>query len=419
MPRSRTVLVLVTGILIGLSLSVGVGVLAARHAPAAGGGIIPLLDWEDARLFAEVLHRIEAEYVDPVEQHALVENAVRGMVDGLDEHSAFLSRDEYDEMQSTTAGSYPGIGIEVEPTDRGVRVTRPVAGAPAARAGVRAGDLIVAIDGQRVDPDVDSAIGRMRGRAGTVVRISVEREGEAAPLEFALRRTQVEVHSVASQWLEPGYGYLRISQFSETTHKDVEQAIRAMRKEAGAAPIQGLVIDLRNNPGGLLDAAVQVADEFLDSGNIVSADGRTDDARFRMDALKGELLPGTPLVVLVNGGSASASEILAGALRDNQRATLLGSKTYGKGSVQTIMPLSDGRALKLTTSHYYTPSGASINEVGIVPDLPYAGAEGAPADMDELDATPTLAARDAEVRYALTALKGAPQLAHTLRTPRR
>jgi carboxyl-terminal processing protease len=356
-----------------------------------------------------------------MDQHSLVENAVRGMVEGLDEHSAFLDRDEYEEMQSTTAGSYPGIGIEVEPTDRGVRVTRPVPGAPAARAGERAGDLIVAIDGVRADSDVDAAIGRMRGRAGTIVRIGIERDGEAAPLEFSLRRTQVEVHSVASQWLEPGYGYLRISQFSETTHKDVEQAIRELRKEAGTKPIAGLVIDLRNNPGGLLDAAVEVADEFLDGGNIVSADGRTDEARFRMDALKGELLPGTPLVVLVNGGSASASEILAGALRDNQRATLLGSKTYGKGSVQTIMPLSDGRALKLTTSHYYTPSGASINEVGIVPDLPYAGADIPPADMDDIgiDAQPTLVARDAEIRYALTALKGAPQLARALRVPHR
>ncbi len=418
MPRPRVLLVLATGILIGLSLSVGVSVLAARHAPAAGG-TVPLLDWEDARLFAEVLHRIETEYVDSVEEHALVENAVRGMVEGLDEHSAFLDKDEYEEMQSTTSGSYPGIGIEVEPAEHGVRITRPVPGAPAARAGMRAGDLIVAIDGQKIDEDVDAAIARMRGRAGTVVRVGIERDGASAPLEFSLRRTQVEVHSVASQWLEPGYGYLRISQFSETTHKDVEQSVKQLRKQAGDKPLSGLIIDLRNNPGGLLDAAVEVADEFLDGGNIVSADGRTDDARFRMDALKGELLPGTPLVVLVNGGSASASEILAGALRDNHRATLLGSKTYGKGSVQTIMPLSEGRALKLTTSHYYTPSGASINQVGILPDLPYVGEDLPPADMDESDAKPTLATRDAEIRFALAALKVAPRLAGTPAVPRR
>jgi carboxyl-terminal processing protease len=418
MPRSRLLLVLATGILIGLSLSVGVSVLAARHASAAPGAL-PALGWEDARLFAEVLHRIEAEYVDPVDEHELVENAVRGMVEGLDEHSALLDRDEYEEMQASTSGSYPGIGIEVEPGEHGVRVVRPVAGAPAARAGMIAGDLIVDIDGTAVNDDVDDAIARMRGRAGTVVRIGVERAASPSRLEFSLRRTQVEVHSVASQWIEPGYGYVRISQFSETTHKDVEQAVKQLRKQAGERAIAGLVIDLRNNPGGLLDSAVEVADEFLDAGNIVSADGRTDDARFRMDALKGELLPGTPLVVLVNGGSASAAEILAGALHDNQRATLIGTKTYGKGSVQTIMPLSEGRALKLTTSHYYTPSGASINKVGIEPDLVYAGEDLAPADMDAADQKPTLATRDAEVRFALSALKVAPRMAGSPPVPRR
>jgi carboxyl-terminal processing protease len=414
MPRARIALVLATGIVIGLSVSIGASVLASRHAPA---GAAQLLSWEDARLLAEVLHRVEVEYVEPVGEHELVENAVRGMVGALDEHSAFLDRDEYEEMQATTAGSYPGIGIEVEPADRGVRVMRPVPGAPAARAGMLAGDLIVDIDGNLVDDDVEAAIGRMRGRAGTVVRVGVERNGAPARLEFSLRRTQVDVHSVASQWLEPGYGYLRISQFSETTHRDVEQALRQLRRQANS-PLAGLVIDVRNNPGGLLDAAVEVADEFLDSGNIVSADGRTDDARFRMDALAGELLPGTSLVVLMNGASASAAEILAGALRDNRRATLVGHKTYGKGSVQTIMPLSDGRAIKLTTSHYYTPSGASINRVGIEPDVPYAGEDLAPAELDEGDGPPTLAARDAEIRFALAQLKLAPRVAGNLPTPR-
>lgn len=417
MPRSRLLLVLATGIFIGLSSSVGVSVLAARHASGSNGGP-PMLNWEDARLFAEVLHRIEAEYVEPVDEHTLVENAVRGMVEGLDEHSDLLDRDEYEEMQASTSGSYPGVGIEVEPAEHGVRVVRPVPGAPAARAGMLAGDLIVDIDGEKVDADVEDAIARMRGRAGTLVKIGVERVGVASRLDFSLRRTQVEVHSVASQWLEPGFGYLRISQFSETTQKDVEQAVKQLRKQAGDKPIAGLLIDLRNNPGGLLDAAVEVADDFLDGGNIVSADGRTEDARFRMDALKGELLPGTPIVVLVNGGSASAAEILAGALHDNHRATLVGTKTYGKGSVQTIMPLSEGRALKLTTSHYFTPSGASINKVGIEPDLVYAGEDVAPADMDEGAAKSTLPARDAELRFALTALKAAPRLAGSLPVPR-
>jgi carboxyl-terminal processing protease len=412
MPRSRIALVLVTGIVMGLSLSIGVSVLAARRA-SADEGVGRLLSWEDARLLAEVLNRVQAEYVEPVGEHELVENAVRGLVSSLDEHSAYLDREEFEELQASTSGSYPGIGIEVEPAERGVRVMRPVPGAPAARAGMQTGDLIVAIDGQAIDEDVERAITRMRGRAGTVVRVGVEREGAPQPLEFSLRRTKVEVHSVSSQWLEPGYGYLRISQFSETTHKDVEQALRKLRREVAEEPLAGLVIDLRNNPGGLLDAAVEVADEFLDSGNIVSADGRTDDARFRMDALQGELLPGTPLVVLVNGGSASAAEILAGALRDNGRAQLIGHKTYGKGSVQTIMPLSDGRAIKLTTSHYYTPSGASINRVGIEPDVPYVGEDLPPAELDSGEALPTLATRDGEVRFALSALKSAPRLAAT------
>jgi carboxyl-terminal processing protease len=406
--RPRIVLVLVTGILIGVSLSLGASVRAARRAAVPEAPA--LLSWEDARLLAEVLHRVEAEYVDDVDEHALVEEAVRGMVGALDEHSAFLDRDEYEEMQASTAGSYPGIGIEVEAATGGVRVLRPVQGAPAARAGVQAGDLIVAIDGTPVGADVDEAITRMRGRAGTVVRIAVERAGAAKHLEFALRRTQVEVHSVASQLLEPGYGYLRITQFSETTRADVERAVRELKREAGAAPLAGLVIDLRNNPGGLLDSAVEVADDFLDGGNIVSAEGRTEDARFRMDAEAGELLPGTPVVVLVNGGSASAAEILAGALRDNHRATLVGHKTYGKGSVQTIMPLTDGRALKLTTSRYFTPSGASINQVGLLPDLLYAGEDLAPAELDDTpSAKPTLATRDGEVRFALTTLKSSPR----------
>jgi carboxyl-terminal processing protease len=410
MPRSRIVLVLVTGIVIGLSLSLGMSVLAARRAPDSDG-LGQILSWESARLLAEVLHRVETDYVEPVGEHQLVEQAVRGLVGSLDEHSAYLDREEFEELQASTSGTYPGIGIEVETGGRGVRVLRPVPGAPAAQAGVKAGDLIVAIDGVAVDDDLDEAITRMRGRAGTVVRVAVEREGTPEPLEFSLRRTQVEVHSVASQWLEPGFGYLRISQFSETTHKDVESALRKLRREADDAALRGLVIDLRNNPGGLLDAAVEVADEFLDSGNIVSADGRTDDARFRMDALKGELLPGTPLVVLVNGGSASAAEILAGALRDNNRATVIGHKTYGKGSVQTIMPLADGRAIKLTTSHYYTPSGASIDSIGIQPDLPYVGDAVPPAELDDVESKPTLATRDGEVRFALSALKLAPRLA--------
>ena len=413
MPRHRIALVLVTGILIGVSLSLGASVLAARKPAAAPpASFAEGLSWESARLLAEVLHRVETEFVDEVDEHTLIEQAVRGLMGSLDPHSTFLDRDEYEEMQASTSGSYPGIGIEVEPAPDGVRVIHPMDGAPAQVAGVKPGDVIVDIDGETVGADVDRAIAHMRGRAGTMVRIGVRRDGAPKRLEFAIRRTQVEVHSVASQMLEPGDGYLRILQFSETTQADVERAVKQLKQKAGDTALTGLVIDVRNNPGGLLDSAVEIADDFLDRGTIVSAEGRTDDSRFRMDAVAGDLLPGTAIVVLVNGGSASAAEILAGALRDNRRATLVGRKTYGKGSVQTIMPLSDGQAIKLTTSRYFTPSGASINEVGLQPDVVYSGDEQDPAELDPSGAAvPTLATRDGAVRFALSALKAAPRMA--------
>ena len=336
-----------------------------------------------------------------------MQNAVRGMVSGLDTHSAFLDRDEYEEMQAETAGSYPGIGIEVGATDRGIEVLHPIEGSPAAAAGVRTGDLIVAIDGRVVDADaLDAAIESLRGPTGSTVRIGLRREGVAALLEYSIRRTQVEVHSVASEALEPGIGYLRIQQFSETTAQDVVRALRELGRQ-NPRGLDGLIIDLRNNPGGLLESAVEIADDFLDSGNIVSADGRTEDARFRMDAKPGDLIAGAPIAILVNGNSASAAEILAGALRDNHRATLIGRRTYGKGSVQTIMPLSNGQAIKLTTSRYFTPSGASINQVGIQPDVAYDGADLAPAPLDD-GAQHTLVARDAQVALALQALRHSP-----------
>jgi carboxyl-terminal processing protease len=392
MVRSRMLLVLATGILIGLCLSLTFTVIAARQAeptPAATA----TLPWEDARLLAEVLQRVSRDYVEPVSDHKLMEQAIRGMVAGLDSHSAFLDRDEYDELQAETSGSYPGIGIEVAATARGVEVMHPIEGAPAAAAGVLAGDVIVAIDGEAVAADgLEAAIASLRGPAGSQVRISLRRAGLDSPLDYTIQRTQVEVHSVSSQALAPGYGYLRIQQFSETTSKDVARALRELTRGVPTG-LAGLVIDLRNNPGGLLESAVEVADDFLDSGNIVSADGRAEDARFRMDARPGDLVSGAPIALLINGNSASAAEILAGALHDNHRATLVGRRSYGKGSVQTVTPLSAGRAIKLTTSRYFTPSGASINQVGIQPDIAYEGEDTAPA------------AQDAQVMLALESLR--------------
>jgi len=266
------------------------------------------------------------------------------------------------------------------------------------------GDQIVRIDDQDIGADLAGAIARMRGSSGSLVKLTVLRPTTGQTLDFSLRRAKVEVHSVAQQSLEPGYGYLRITGFSETTADDVNHAIARLKRD-NPGGIKGLVLDLRNNPGGVLEAGVAVADAFLNDGVIVTADGRTPDARFRMDATPGDVIDGAPLVVLVNGGSASASEIVAGALKDHGRAELIGHKTYGKGSVQTVMPLSHGGAVKLTTSRYFTPSGASIHGKGIVPDIVAQGAEDPPAELLTAKNAASLQSRDKEVSLALGTLK--------------
>ncbi len=373
------------------------------------------LPWEEARMFAEVYERIRREYVDDVNDHQLIEKAIRGMVAALDPHSAFLDTEEFEEIRLSTMGAYPGVGIEVVAEDSAVKILRPIEGSPADIAGMQPGDLIVKIDEVDVGADLAGAITRMRGPAGSVVKLTVRRPASGELKEFSLRRARVEVRSVMQQGLEPGYGYVRITSFSETTSDDVARAIATLKRD-NAQGLKGLVLDLRNNPGGVLEAGVAVADAFLDSGLIVSADGRTDDARFRMDATTGDLINGAELVVLVNGGSASASEIVAGALRDHGRAALIGHKTYGKGSVQTVMPLSHGGAIKLTTSRYFTPSGASIQAKGIVPDIVAPGPEAPPADLNSPRVTVPLAERDKEVRLALDTLKADDRLTQV--TPR-
>lgn len=385
-------LALVTGAILGISASMTGNVLADLR----DGGSVEALPWEDARLLAEVLERVKRDYVDNVDDHALMENAVRGMVSALDPHSTFLDADEYDEIRASTTGSYPGVGIEVAAEPDGIKVLRPIEGSPAWRAGVRPGDLIVAIDGEAIGIDLDGAIERMRGPAGSRITLTLARVGTPTPIDVPLQRAQVAVHSVEHAMLEPGYGYLRITNFSETTAADAARAIAALER-GGPGGLTGLVLDLRNNPGGVLEAAVEVSDMFLDSGVIVTAEGRTSDSRFRMDASPGDDLGGAQLVVLVNGGSASAAEILAGALKDNHRAVLVGRTTYGKGSVQTVMPLSGGRAIKLTTSRYFTPSGASIQQKGIAPDIVI--------DGEAVTPDPATVTTDREVRIALDALK--------------
>jgi carboxyl-terminal processing protease len=400
MLKSRNTLILALGIAIGFSLGLAHEVLAGKTA--AAGADMP---WADARVLAEVLERVKRDYVNPVDDHQLLQAAVHGMVSSLDPYSAYLDGDDYDEVKISSSGEYSGVGIEVSMEDDQVVVIAPFDGSPAAHAGIRSGDVIVTIDGVPVSPTtLDDTIGKMRGTEGSQVKIGVMREGNAEPLLFTLKRSRVELHSVKAEMLEPGYGYVRISQFSETTGADFNAALKDLRKRNNA-PLAGLVLDMRDNPGGVLEAAVSVADTFLESGVIVTAKGRTPDSKFEMDATPGDALNGAPLVVLVNGGSASAAEIVAGALKDHHRAKLMGRTTFGKGSVQTIMPLGEDRAIKLTTSLYYTPSGVSINHVGIAPDIELARnpkAAAAPATEGPLEK------RDSEVLRAVQELKITP-----------
>lgn len=361
------------------------------------------LPWQDARILAEVLERVKHDYVNYVDDHQLLQAAIRGMVSSLDPYSAYLDADEYDEVKISSSGQYSGVGIEVSMDDEEVVVVSPLEGSPAAKAGIRSGDIIATIDGIAVNTAaLADTIGRMRGQEGTSVRIGILRAGSAEPLQFTLNRSRVELRSVKSELLEPGVGYVRISQFRETTADDLAAALKDIRSH-NAAPLKGLVLDLRNNPGGVLEAAVSVSDAFLDSGIIVSAKGRTVESRFEMNATPGDALSGAPIVVLINGGSASAAEIVAGALKDNHRATLMGRTTFGKGSVQTVIPLPADRAIKLTTSLYYTPAGISINHRGIAPDIELER-DPKPPDTPLPESAPLLQ-RDAEVRRAVQELK--------------
>jgi len=398
--KVRTILALIAGVALGAALSLSRSVLAEKEVAKED-----TLPWEDARLLAEVLERVKQDYVERIDDHALMESAIRGMVAALDPHSAFLDNEEYDEIRISTTGNYSGVGIEVTMEDGAVKVVSPIEGTPAARAGILAGDVIVSIDDVPVEAaGLNDAINRMRGKPGTRVKVGVLRAGNEQQLDFVLERSNVQVHSVKHEMLEPGFGYVRITHFSETTGSDLTKAVSSLKGASPQGRLRGLVLDLRNNPGGVLEAAVSVSDAFLDDGAIVSASGRAAESRFEMDATPGDLIDGAEIVVLVNGGSASASEIVAGALKDHGRATLMGRTTFGKGSVQTVMPLSDGHAIKLTTSRYYTPSGISIHEKGIDPDVVVERDQN-PADGEAL-AGDTLLERDSEVRLALSRLKG-------------
>ena len=360
--KVRAVLVVVIGLVLGLSLSVGGGLIGNGKAPTKEE-----LAWEQARLFAEVLERVKRDYVEPLDDAELLESAIRGMVSDLDAHSQYLDAGEYRDIRVSTTGSYTGIGIEVDDVDGKVIVVAPFAGSPAARSGIRSGDQIVAVDGESLDgSNLQDTIGHLRGNAGSRVKVSVLRDDQV--IDHEMRRQVIRMASVHREFVAPSYGYVRISQFNENTARELSRAVDELQ-EAGGNMLHGLVLDLRDNPGGVLDAAVNVTDLFLDSGIIVTAEGRSLDSRFRRAAHRGDILDGASMVVLVNRGSASASEIVAGALQDHNRALIVGTETFGKGLVQTVVPLSKGRAIKLTTSRYYTPSGDSIQDVGITPDV--------------------------------------------------
>lgn len=353
--------VFVTGLLLVLTLSLG--------GTGASKGTDQSVTYENLKLFAEVLSIVQSQYVDEVPPRELIYSAIRGTLRGLDPHSSFLDPEMYREMQVETSGSFGGLGIEITLKDDVLTVVSPIEGTPAYRVGIHAGDRIVKIEGiSTKDMSLVDAVKRMRGKPGTKVTISILREGWTEPRDFPIVREQIHVQSVRSRELEPGIGYIRLRQFQEQSPSDVEAVLEKFTRNG--AKLQGLVLDLRNDPGGLLTAAVEITEKFLEDGKlIVYTEGRVRNQSMRFVAHPRRTFLDFPMVVLVNQGSASASEIVAGALQDWGRAVVLGTQTFGKGSVQTIIPLTDGSGLRLTTAKYYTPKGRSIHGKGIAPDI--------------------------------------------------
>lgn len=361
----RDVGLISAGAILGASLIFGQMVFA-DNPPAHTRADIPL---NELRTFSEIFGRIKNNYVEPVEDKELLQNAIRGMLSGLDPHSTYLDLEDFKNLREGTSGEFGGLGIEVTMEDGFVRVVSPIDDTPAAEGGVLAGDLIIRLNDTPVKGlALRDAVDIMRGKPGTDLLLTIIREGEDKPLKITLTRAIIKVKSVKHKTLEPGYGYVRISTFQQRTGEGLNKAIDQLKKDNDGT-LNGLVLDLRNNPGGLLNAAVDVSDAFITKGLIVYTDGRIPDSKQEFNAKPRDVLKGAPLVVLVNGGSASASEIVAGALQDHHRAVILGTKTFGKGSVQTVMPLTDSTAVKMTTARYFTPSGRSIQAEGIVPDI--------------------------------------------------
>lgn len=327
------------------------------------------LPLDELKSFTQVFAKIKNDYVQEVNDRELLENAIRGMLEGLDPHSAYLDQSAYTDLQEGTSGEFGGLGIEVGMEDGFVKVISPIDDTPAQKAEVEAGDLIIRLDDVPVKGmSLNDAVKSMRGKPGTDITLTIVRNGEEKPLKIVITRAIIKVKSVRSNTLEPGLGYLRVSQFQAHTGEDMRKELEKLKSDNNGS-LDGLILDLRNNPGGVLGAAVAVSDFFLEKGLIVYTEGRVKDSKLKFSAKPADAISKAPLIVLVNGGSASASEIVAGALQDHKRAIIMGEKTFGKGSVQTILPLENESALKLTTARYYTPSGRSIQASGITPDI--------------------------------------------------
>ena len=349
----------VVGIVLGLTLAIGHSVYALKDDQD--------IPFEELQAFTEVFSRIKSDYVESVDDKTLIEDAIRGMLGGLDPHSSYLNTTEFNDLKIGTTGQFGGLGIEVSMENGFVKVISPIDDTPASRAGVQASDLIIMLDDKQVKGmTLNDAVKIMRGEPNTDIKLTIVRDGEPKPLVITITREIIRVKSVKNRMLEPGYGYVRITNFQSRTTTDLLKAISDLQKES---KLEGLVLDLRNNPGGVLNGAVGVSDAFIDTGLIVYTEGRIEDSSHRYIATPGDSLNGAPLVILINGGSASASEIVAGAMQDHKRAIIMGTKSFGKGSVQTIQELRNGSAVKLTTARYFTPNGRSIQATGIVPDI--------------------------------------------------
>ncbi len=376
----RKLSLLAAGAVIGASAMGSVHLLPGTTAVAAGSET-----YRNLAIFGDIFERVRAQYVTPPSERELIESAINGMLTSLDPHSSYLNPEAAQDMRVQTRGEFGGLGIEVTMENELVRIITPIDDTPAARAGVMAGDLISKIDGEDVrGMTLSDAVDRMRGMVNTPIVLTILRENVPAPIEITIVRDIIKVKAVKYR-VEEDVGYMKITSFTEKTQSDLEAAIAAIKKEVPPEKLKGYILDLRLNPGGLLDQAISVSDTFLDSGEIVSTRGREPSDITRFDARAGDLVDGKPVIVLINGGSASASEIVAGALQDQRRATIVGSRSFGKGSVQTIIPLAENGALRLTTALYYTPAGKSIQGKGIVPDIIVE--QPLPEDLAGLDTT--------------------------------